>query len=167
MRIAILILLVAIACSGCYTERRATRQVAKAAALQPLVVATVCAQLYPPVDSVVVRDSIHYIPGVPIITRDTVEVDCDDAENAGQVVRIPCPPREVRVDTMHIVTEKFTNSVNRAKVAELQQRLQQAQTTADEESRKRKKLTRWIWILSAVVLATNIGRIMKLVRAVA
>jgi hypothetical protein len=58
--------------TGCYTERTATRQVVKAQAVYPAVVAGFCAKLYPPTNSTDTKT--EYIKGDTVRTVDTTVV---------------------------------------------------------------------------------------------
>lgn len=101
--------------AGCYTERRATKQVLKAENHYPEVLASICGNHFPPVEG---KDSIRvYIPGKVIEGKPKyITVDCDSlkkSESKGKG-KFPCPPCDsIKVDTIII---KITYTVvNKAK----------------------------------------------------
>lgn len=118
MRRTIIAAVAFITLSGCYTERKANRQVLKAQAHYPDIVAADCGDWYPPKESTVTKT--EYRPGVPVYFRDTVRVDCDSVVRTGKqpLVTVPCPPRSIRVDTFYSVT--FRTLENTAKITALQ-----------------------------------------------
>lgn len=88
---------------GCYTEKRAAKDVVRAHVEYPNITAGYCGKWYP----IRIYDStrIEYRPGdVKYIPGDTVVVDCDTAKT--KIVKVPCPPQIVRVDTLYFSSDK-------------------------------------------------------------
>lgn len=61
--------------SGCYTERKATKDVIKAHVHYPNVSSKVCSDLFPPVQKTAETEKIYY--GVPEYIHDTVTIITD------------------------------------------------------------------------------------------
>jgi hypothetical protein len=106
--------------SGCYSQRKAEKQVLKAQAHYPQVVGSDCGNWYPPKETTVTKT--EYKPGATVYHSDTVKVDCDSVVKNGKgnsVVYLPCPPQGVRVDTFYTTSLKTVE--NTAKITALQQ----------------------------------------------
>lgn len=104
--------------AGCYTEKKANRQVVKAYAEYPDLVNHYCGQWNDPI--VMTRDSFIYKPGrilhIPGKTQ-YVEVDCDSVvRNAKKTakVQIPCTTDTIRI-TDTVYRSRESTEVNRAK----------------------------------------------------
>lgn len=115
---------------GCYTERHATKQLAKIQAHHPIVVARVCSSNYPPIERV--KDSIVYKKGEPYEELVYVQADCDSVLKTSHKtivkrIKVPCPTTIVQTDTLLVYKEKQV--VNRAKVAVLEQELAELKET--------------------------------------
>lgn len=115
---------------GCYTEKHATRQLAKVQAHHPIVVAKVCSSNYPPIERI--KDSIVYKQGEPYEEIVYVEADCDSVLSTSDKtiikrIKVPCPSTIVQTDTLLVYKEKQV--VNRAKVAVLEQELAELKET--------------------------------------
>lgn len=120
MRNSIISLCALLALSGCYSQRKAERQVLRAKAGYPEVVATDCGNWYPPKETTVTNT--EYKPGVTVYHTDTVKVDCDSVvkNHAGNaVVYLPCPPQSVRVDTFYSVSVKTVENTARVEALQL------------------------------------------------
>lgn len=105
--------------SSCYTPRKAERQVIKAKAHYPEMIAGACADWYPSLDSTGTSTEIK--PGVelpPVINQ--VQVNCDSMLKAGIAnATIPCPPcKQKAPDTVE--KKSHTTIVNRARETELE-----------------------------------------------
>lgn len=100
MRFAAVILL--ILCAGCYTQKQAAKQVARAAIIYPAQVSSLCVDFFPPK----VVDSISYIYGSDtLFATDTIAVECDSA--GVKVIYLDRPV--MRVDTfIRTVTNTVT-----------------------------------------------------------
>lgn len=115
---------------GCYTERRATKQLAKVQAHYPIVLARVCSRNYPLIERI--KDSIVYKQGEPYEELVYVEADCDSVINATnntiiKRIKVPCPTTIFQTDTLLVYKEKQV--VNHAKVAVLEQELAELRET--------------------------------------
>lgn len=158
LHISITISLAALLLSGCYTANRAIRQVIKAQAYHPGVVAALCGSLYPPLT--IAKDSIVYKEGdVQYLSPDTLSVDCDTVTTE-TVLRIPCPPCPYRVDSFYRYTERQVE--NRAAIAALQHEARSLQSRYDKLSVKNTWLLWWAIIATAVVA---MGLFFRLYRA--
>lgn len=136
---------------GCYTARKATKQVVKAQAHHPEVVSELCGRLYPPVT--MVKDSIVYKEGsIQYLPSDTIAIDCDTVRSQS-VVRIPCPPCLYRVDSFHHYTERQVE--NTARLTALQYETRTLQSRYDKLSVKNTLLMWWA-IAATALLATSI-----------
>lgn len=115
---------------GCYTERHATKQLAKVQAHHPIVIARICSRNYPPIERI--KDSIVYKQGEPYEEIVYVEADCDSVLSTSdniiiKRIKVPCPTTIVQTDTLLVYKEKQV--VNRAKVAVLEQELSELKET--------------------------------------
>ncbi len=115
---------------GCYTEKRAAKQLTKVQAHHPIVLARVCSSNYPPIERI--KDSIVYKQGEPYEEIVYVEADCDSVINATnntiiKCIKVPCPTTIVQTDTLLVYKEKQV--VNRAKVDVLEQELAELKET--------------------------------------
>lgn len=103
--------------SSCYGPKKARKQVVRAQATYPAVLAQICADTYPV--RVVDSTRTEYLPGQIVTKIDTVEADCPpDANGEVKTVRIPCPPSTNRVDTF--VSVQFRQVENTAKIVALE-----------------------------------------------
>lgn len=109
--------------TGCLTERKAQKRIVRIHVEQPQVLASACATIYPPLEFT--KDSIIFIPGETSWRYDTVEVDCDsvvpdlrNSKGISRLIRVPCPPCPIRVDTFYRNTQ--TQAVNKARETELE-----------------------------------------------
>ncbi len=100
--------------SGCYTQRTAKRQVIRAQMEYPKVVASGCAEWYPPKDSFHVQK--EYIPGKDSIIVDTFVVDCTAQGNKGKKVPVPYSKGTLRVDTFRHTIYNTTENTAKRKV---------------------------------------------------
>lgn len=102
--------------SGCYTKRKAARQVTRAQATFPAVVAEGCGSWYPP--RIATTTNTQYKQGKDSIVHDTIPVKCpDDAAGNPQTVYVPVPRYKTRVDTFF--SEKVIEKENTAQVKAL------------------------------------------------
>lgn len=104
--------------TGCYTEKRASKQTVKAYVTYPDLISGQCGLWFDPV--VMTKDSFIYKQGEIIYKKGApqyVYVDCDSVQNpskSSKIVKIPCPPCDsVRVDTLYRSRE--STEANRAK----------------------------------------------------
>lgn len=136
--------------SGCYTQRKAERQLVKAQARYPQVVANDCGNWYPPKEMTVTQT--EYKPGIPVYHTDTVTIDCDSViKNVkGGVVYMPCPPRVERVDTFYTTSVRTVE--NTAKITALQQSYDQERDRAERLLWER-NLWRIIALVSIAIIA--------------
>jgi hypothetical protein len=151
MRNSIVCLCALLVLSGCYTQRKAERQVLKAQARYPEVVANYCGNWYPPKEVTVTKT--EYKPGATVYHSDTVKVDCDSVVKAGaggNVVYLPCPPRSERVDTFYSTNTKTVE--NTARITALQQSYNKEHDRAEQLLVERN-----IWRVVALVCIAAIG----------
>lgn len=97
MNKCLIILLVIL--SGCYTEKRASIQLAKAQGTYPHVVAAKCSDYYPTKDSII-RET-EFIKGETSTVHDSVLIDCDtvtEVKYKNRIIRVK-QPQKTRVDT--------------------------------------------------------------------
>lgn len=145
---------------GCYTERHATKQLAKVQAHHPVVVARVCSSNYPPIEQI--KDSIIYKQGEPYEEIVYVEADCDSVLSTSDKttvkrLKIPCPTTIVQTDTLLLYKEKQV--VNRAKVAVLEQELAELKETHIKTKEQNHILLRVAIILGAYTIIRWVLRI--------
>lgn len=110
--------------SGCdifsYTARKANKQLTRAQATYPAVVAEGCGNWYPPRTETVTNT--HYKQGKDSIVHDTLKVKCpDDVNGNPQFVYIPVPEYKSRIDTFF--SEKVIEKENTAEVKALRAQL--------------------------------------------
>ena len=133
--------------SSCYTERTAQRQVSKAHYKYPGVPARLCADVYPPKDSVsLVRE---YIQGEDVVFFDTV---VETQLFSDTVTMIKYVTKTVRTtDTLR--DTKYVQLENRAKI-ELKdveiKRLNHINTALEQMNELQRC---WLWILGGVMVA--------------
>ena len=142
---------VALLLCGCYTVKKANRQVLKAQAHFPELVAANCGNWYPPKETTVTKT--EYKPGVPVYSRDTVRLDCDSALKAGKggkVIKIPYPVTNERVDTFY--TTRTVTVENTAKIAALQ-----AEINSESKKAADLKWERNHWRMLAIVCTVLIA----------
>lgn len=157
--------------TGCYGPQKATKQVVKAQANYPEVVAGLCGNFYNPIEWI--KDSIVYKQGETVYSHDTVEVDCDSVMRAWNnnsrstseppvkppKTKVPCPPCPERVDTFYI--NKTQVQVNRAKELALEADLK-SKIAITEKYRTQRNAFIWICIgLSAVLLVIVVIKYLK------
>ncbi len=148
----------AIALTGCYTQRTAQRQVTKAQAHHPAVVAALCGNFYPPVT--LVKDSLVYKAGsTQYLPGDTVMVDCDTVKNSTSVVKLSCPPQLYRVDTFHHYSERQVE--NKGKIAALEDAYTSLQSNYDKLSVKSRFAMWWAIAATLLLVITILFRIYK------
>jgi hypothetical protein len=145
MRNRIVGLCALLALSGCYSQRKAERQVLKAQTRYPEVVATDCGNWYPPKEVSVIKT--EYKPGTTVYHSDTVRINCDSVVRRGTgdgIVYLPCPPQSERVDTFY--SSSFTTVENTARVIALQQAYNREHDRAEQLLRQRN-----LWRAAALV----------------
>lgn len=145
MRNSMLCLYALLVLSGCYTQRKAERQVIKAQAHYPQIVAKNCGNWYPPKETTITQT--EYKQGATVYRTDTVTVDCDSVVKNGKgnnVVSVPCPPQTERVDTFY--TSSVTTVENTARITALQQ-------SYDKEHDRAERLLweRNLWRIAALI----------------
>lgn len=134
---------------GCYSQQKAKRQLLKAQTKHPNTVAQLCAAVYPPL--ALVKDSVVYLKGD--IEEEIVyaEVDCDSVHKvlkgaSANIVRVPCPPAQNRIDTLLVYKERQV--VNKAAVQVLDSKLEETASLL-----AKKKHENYILLRVAIVLA--------------
>lgn len=145
---------------GCYTEKYATKQLAKVQTHHPIVVAKVCSSNYPPIERI--KDSIIYKQGEAYEEIVYVEADCDSVLSTSDKItvkriKIPCPTTIVQTDTLLLYKEKQV--VNRAKVAVLEQELAELKETHIKTEEQNHILLRVAIILGAYTIIRWVLRI--------
>lgn len=138
--------------SSCYTERKATLQVAKAQALQPDVVAKACASLFPVKTKTLIEK--EYIKGKTDTINNRVVIDCDSVIKNNTIVKIrtnkvPCPPQGVRVDTFR--TKQVDTIENTAKIDLLNSKLRKQEIEIENYRTRVKAKNRNIRIAYSIV----------------
>lgn len=137
--------------SGCYTQRKAERQLVKAQARYPQIVAKDCGNWYPPKEMTVTQT--EYRQGATVYHTDTLTIDCDSVVKNGKsnnVVSMPCPPQSERVDTFY--TSRVTTVENTAGITALQQSYDAAHERAE-----RLLWERNFWRIAALIGLAVIG----------
>jgi hypothetical protein len=122
----LLILFVIVFFSGCYTERKATKDVIKAHVHYPNVSSKVCSDLFPPVQRTAETEKIYY--GVPEYIHDTVILITDSI-----VYKTITTTKTVR-DT--VVKTDTKTIVNRAREAELELIVEKRDAAISEHEKK-------------------------------
>lgn len=144
--------------SGCYTQRRAERQVYKAHLRYRQVTAQYCNAVFDPVVHVV--DSYIYRPGAAIFHTDTVAINCDSVVAMAPlqpIVKLPCPPCASRTDTVYRMVR--TQVENRARIALLEQERSGLQ---QELAKSRAKYKMLLWPLTALAVYTLLRWLLRI-----
>lgn len=96
--------------SGCYSAKKATKDVIRARTYYPEVVLNFCSQIDPIVPST--HTEIRYLPGQDSLIFDTVTVDCEEVINEiEKIVKVPVIKNHFRVDTfLKRQTDTFVDS---------------------------------------------------------
>lgn len=102
---------------GCYSERKASKQLFKVQAHYPYNIAKLCSSIYPPIS--LIKDSVVHLRGTPNEELVFVEVDCDSVVKSlslqqRKVVKAPCPTSIYQIDTLLIYKERQV--IDRAEV---------------------------------------------------
>ncbi len=122
---------------GCYTPKKANRQVIKAQIEYPNIVAQHCSSRYPPVESV--RDSIVIKDGETIYNYDTVVIDCDSVVKYKTDTKVKyIQVTKTRVDTFYKTNRVVM--VNKAQVKLLSNSLEEVRAENNKLSAQRKIL---------------------------
>lgn len=109
--------------TGCYSARKAARQVIKAQSIFPEMVAENCGLWYPPKEFT--RESTRYLRGKDSVIRDTAYVDCTKPGNIDKKdVLVPCN-QTIRVDTFE--KEVITKVENTATIQALNNKITKLQ----------------------------------------
>ena len=166
--------------TGCYSPKKATKHSVKAYSIYPGVVASLHTKWFPIKDST--SERIVYTPGEVQWRYDTVEVDCDSVlgvlsfEGTGgqlknepssklrSIIRIPCPPCPISVDTFKYYKFQAQESTAALQVLQDTIRARDAMVvdlTADNAS-KQSALNIAIWSLIALGSYTLIRWILRL-----
>lgn len=161
--------------TGCYSPKKATKQSVKAYSIYPGVVASLHTKWFPIKDST--SERVVYTPGEVQWRYDTVEVDCDSVlrglnfEGTGGrvsfqplVLRVPCPPCPISVDTFKYYKFQAQESTAALQVLQDTIRARDAKIvglTADNAS-KQSALNIAIWSLIVLGSYTLIRWILRL-----
>ena len=120
--LTVIVVLLFLFLTGCYTEKKAGTQIIKAQTHYPDIVASLCGNMYPPL--VYTQDSIIYKQGETIVLPGaTVTVDCDSYLQTQQgkplvkYLAVKCPDSKLRIDTF--IQKKYTQVENKSKIAGL------------------------------------------------
>jgi len=156
----ILLIPILLILSSCYTANKATKQVVKAQAYYPELVAGLFADWYPPLEFT--RDSFIYIPGSTITIPSPVKyVDCDSIAKANKKAggeekagKVPCdcPPSTKQVDTFWRVKE--VQVANKAREKQLADQVEKLQIKNTSQS----TTNRYLWIAVAILGIYTLGR---------
>lgn len=133
--------------TGCYSYKKADRQVYKAGRYYPGLTAAYCAERYPPLSFV--KDSVIYKPGKN--EKVFVYADCDSIRKVGHttsVVKIACP--DCTTDTLYIYREKQV--VNKAEIEQLRLTINDVMIDKSVLQRNNKLLSRCVIILAAYTI---------------
>lgn len=160
--------------SGCkifkMSQVRAAKKIANVEQQQPQVLYNFCSTRFPPVTI----DSTHteYVKGETVWRYDTVTVDCDSVVSspksegsklsAPHIVRIPCPPCPISVDTFKYY--KFLAQENGAKVSALTIELNNAKQDNAVLSAKVHAKNIWLWVLGALAAVMVIWKVANLLK---
>jgi len=161
-------LTVIISFTGCYTEKKATKQAVKAMNVYPLKVLPIFRGQYPCVD-------VNKADTVIVNTDTTIWVDCPDTIPASQyftlhdtvVKKIQVPGKTIRVPvTLPVKTVTIVKEIeDLSRVTQMSLQLSAAEKERDEWKAKSKNKSSWIrWLALAIVglLIPHIIRIVKL-----
>lgn len=149
--------------AGCYTQKKAEKQIARAGIEYPQLIAANCAVIYPP------KKETKYIPGKETHTSDTVVIEgkripCPPViVNKDTVINwVNCPPSKVIHDTIRRTDTVFIQVENTAAVKSLE--LQNAKITADRNNwqAKAEKRGKWNLYLGGFLLLLGVGAFVKL-----
>lgn len=142
------ILLALLLClTSCYTQKWASKKIGKVAYEQPIILAQECLSRFPSKDSI--HESIEYIQGATVLNYDTVEIKCDTVQLPSKIIRIPCPPSKVRVDTFR--EEKITTEQDQRVEKILTHQIDSLKTQTIESNLKVKNKNKHITILSSIL----------------
>jgi uncharacterized protein YceK len=151
--LVLILLAIMLVFSGCYSHKIAKRQIIRAQAEYPNVLASACGSFYTPSPSV--RDSYIYKQGeVEYLPADTVWADCDTVvvNTIGKkLVALPCPPASLRMDTLYI--SRVIERENKAQIITLQNQLTEQQLLTARKDTLLKIVCWIVAILSAYTLA--------------
>ncbi len=143
---------------GCYSQKKATRQLFKVQAHYPKLTAQLCSNSYPPL--VQIKDSIIHLPGRVKKEKVFVTVDCDSILKSNtkvKTVKVPCPPSEYRTDTILVYQERQV--VNKAQVAVLEHERNELAKALTKEEQHNYILLRLAIVLAAYTILRWVLRI--------
>lgn len=158
MKQTILFILCALTLSACYTERKATKQVGKAAAVYPGVLSRICALTFPVKSSSTTLK--EYVQGETVYDTDTVWRDCPSRDGDTVVIRVPCPPQKTRVDTFRMVQIDSIESTAalyaaRDSMAKLQNALA-SQKVATAKAQTKSQINFWWAVIATGIIAAAV-----------
>ena len=142
--------------TGCYSKKKAMRQMTKAQAIHPDVVAGFCNNIYAPLDWV--KDSVLFTMGNEVTVDSIVlYIDCDTVSPAmPKIVKVPCPAYKQRIDTLLIYKEKQV--VNKAALVSLQAAYNELLGKYSSAKLKSKIL---LWVIIGLVLVMSCSWLMR------
>lgn len=171
-----LLLIMSAILAGCYTQKEAARQVMKANANYPEMVAGYCGDWYPVKESI--YDSVIYKKGKPVTSpADVVYINCDTIRDS---VAVKCPDcvcpgkdtvyrfrREVKENKALLVAEqeksKRENAAARAAIDRLVSEKAAIEISAAKREQKikdlqaEKRLLRlWLWAIAGYFAASRV-----------
>lgn len=142
--------------TGCYTEKKAFRQLDKAYNTYPATTAIRCDTWFP----IKWFDStrIEYIFGDVEYIHDTIVIDCDTVKAANdgtKIVKAPCPPCPQRVDTVITYREKQGESTAALEVERLK-----TESAKEEVNKLRERIS----VMRVYLLITGVLALYTVVR---
>lgn len=143
----ILLLVAAILFSGCSTQKRAMRLIAKADRIDETALPIECGRRYPVKESVTTK--IEYKQGKTDTIQNVVKVDCDTViarHTSGRVISVPCPPSTHTTDT--VFTEKVSIQENTAQITALEAQLKQCASDKEKAQNQAANRGKLMWGLA-------------------
>jgi hypothetical protein len=148
---------------GCYTAKKATKDVIKAQTIFPKIVRNACANYYPGTDSV--SRVIIYKPGRVDTVENFVEIDCGNYfidsdfvhDTVPKIIKAKCPPSTNRIDTFfdrnyHTITDDAQTEIFRDSIINLQANTAVLLDDLTEYKANYKTALIWVGLLALLVL---------------
>ena len=151
----LILLIIVIFFSSCYSLKKAQKQVAKAHYRFPIATSNFCSETFPVKENIV--EKTIFKKGTTIVKTDTISVDCDsvveDKTSPNKVlIRLQ---KHTRTDT--IFKEKIIVKENTAKIKHLELQIQSRDRTIQKKESVIAKKQNWIDILKYLLIAACIG----------
>lgn len=157
MMTRIYILLLALCCTGCYTQQKAVDQSTKAYSRFPVAVAQLYTQWFNPV--AYSRDNIIVKTGEPIYRQGLVHfitIDCDTVTGENRVVQKPCKAADTILYHDTIFIDRYRQTVDKA--AQIQRDDAQKRLAVAET-----KLLQWRLVAIALAVYTLLRWLLRMI----